>query len=83
MIRILVLAVLVTASPALAQTKYTKATTVPPPGHSCADLYRSRDDASRYGALYDRSDATVVQPMSCEASANRPPDFLNRPRPRQ
>jgi hypothetical protein len=76
---LLLFAVLGIASPAVAQTKYTKATVVPPPGHNCQDLYRSRDDASRYGALYERSDATISQPMACEASLNKPPEIPTLP----
>ena len=86
---LIIFAVLGFASPAIAQVKYTKATIIPPPGHSCADLYRSRDDASRYGALYENAEASAVQPIACTESLNRPPEInrpifpILRPRPRQ
>ena len=84
---LLVFAILGAASPAVAQVKYSKATIIPPQGHGCADLYRSRDDVSRYGSLYNPfNDAEVPVAGtglgSCEASLNKPPEF-NRPRPRQ
>lgn len=84
---LLVLALLSAATPALAQVKYSKATIIPPQGHSCQDLYRSRDYGSLFGVLYNPfNDAEVPHAGtglgSCEASLNKPPEF-NRVRPRQ
>ena len=84
---LLVLALLGAASPAIAQVKYSKATIIPPQGHNCLDLYRSRDDASRYGALYNPFDDRVPIASTglggCEASLNKPPEIRPLPRPRQ
>lgn len=52
MMRALILFGLLVAGPALAQDKWVLATTTPPPGHSCLDLYRGRDLPSTFARLY-------------------------------
>jgi hypothetical protein len=52
--------------PFAASAKWVKATDYPPPGHSCDDLYRSRDLPGTYGGLYvDDNAVAVSQPIYC------------------
>jgi hypothetical protein len=71
---LLFLVAVLVATPAVAQTtqKYTKASG-PPPGHTCADFYRSRDYGSLFSNLYESNQPSVAPQMYCPGEPGQPP----------
>jgi hypothetical protein len=70
----LFLVAVLVATPVTAQTarKYTKASS-PPPGHTCADFYRSRDYGSLFSNLYENPAPSAAPQMYCPGEPAPPP----------
>ena len=69
-------------APFAAQAEWVPATDTPPPGHTCEDLYRTRDLPETFGGpLYVDTEAVeVAQPIACTPRGPWPP--VARPRNR-
>jgi len=70
------------ATEVTAQTaqKYTKASQ-PPPGHTCADFYRSRDYGSLFSNLYESKQLSATPQIYCSGESAPPPAMPKERRP--